>query len=473
MDSKIPKIIHQLWIGPKPRPSKLMDTWKEKHPDFQYILWNEEEIQKNLVLECADKVNSMEEINGKADIIRWEILYHYGGYFVDADSICVEPFDEQFFRLTAFAGYENEKARGDLVATGTMGFIKNHPLCKGAIEWMKKNEVSFAKTGKKAWYNVGPGLLTGLIKTGQFKDITIFPSYTFLPIHYTDLHYMGHKKVYAYQEWGSTKQSYETMNNIELPLELRRPTDDKWVSVLVSSLNTKHHYIVECLESIKSQDGYFGIELIWVNDGSNDINTKLLEKELDRFIKTTRFTTLKYKKFDTNKGIAYCLNEGLSMATNDIIIKMDSDDIMVPHRINTQLTLMFADPNCVMCGSNVKCFRKDETGQMIITYETSHPERMTWQQFVKKPCHWYMNHPTLCYKKSAVLSIGGYNNDIKIGEDFDIETKILKKYGVVYNIKESLLYYRIHEGQTTFNGKGSTPDLVKLKNDFIKNLIQT
>ncbi len=42
----IPKIIHQLWIGPKPAPTKFMQTWKEKHPDFDYIFWNEEELKK-------------------------------------------------------------------------------------------------------------------------------------------------------------------------------------------------------------------------------------------------------------------------------------------------------------------------------------------------------------------------------------------------------------------------------------------
>ena len=91
----IPRIIHQLWIGPKPRPSKFMQTWKDKHPDFEYIMWNEEEIKKReLHLVCIDKIISIEEINGKADIIRWEILYHYGGVFLDADSICIESFHE-------------------------------------------------------------------------------------------------------------------------------------------------------------------------------------------------------------------------------------------------------------------------------------------------------------------------------------------------------------------------------------------
>ena len=37
--SKIPKIIHQLWIGPSPAPVNMMKTWKDKHPNFEYIFW--------------------------------------------------------------------------------------------------------------------------------------------------------------------------------------------------------------------------------------------------------------------------------------------------------------------------------------------------------------------------------------------------------------------------------------------------
>ena len=119
----IPKIIHQLWIGPKPRPSKFMDTWREKHPDYEYIMWNEDEIKKrDLKLECQHRVNEIEEINGKADIIRWEILYHYGGLFLDADSICIEPLNILIDKGSSFAGYENEQVRKGLVATGTMAF---------------------------------------------------------------------------------------------------------------------------------------------------------------------------------------------------------------------------------------------------------------------------------------------------------------------------------------------------------------
>jgi hypothetical protein len=59
----IPKILHQIWIGPKPAPTNLMKTWKDKHPDFEYILWTEQEIQRrNLSLTCTEKIDMISEI---------------------------------------------------------------------------------------------------------------------------------------------------------------------------------------------------------------------------------------------------------------------------------------------------------------------------------------------------------------------------------------------------------------------------
>ena len=42
----IPKIIHQIWIGNLEPPISLMNSWKNKHPDFKYILWDEERIRE-------------------------------------------------------------------------------------------------------------------------------------------------------------------------------------------------------------------------------------------------------------------------------------------------------------------------------------------------------------------------------------------------------------------------------------------
>lgn len=448
----IPKVIHQLWIGDKPMPKKMMDTWKNKNPNYEYILWTEKEIEKrNIIFECQDAIDKMTEINGKADIMRWELLYNYGGIFIDADSMCVEPFDDFFLENEGFAGFENENVRRGLVATGTMGFIKNHPLCKDAIEWINTNDTCPETCQKRAWATVGPVLLTNLLNSGKYPDFRVYPSYYFLPFHFTGDVYYGHKKIYAFQYWGTTFKNYEMMNEIDYNEDLKTP--DEWVSIVIPSYNTKHVYIVECLESIRMQNGNFGIELIWINDGSGDLNSKLLENELEKFLKRTRFCKLKYHKMEQNKGIVESLNKGIEMASNEIIFRMDSDDIMHPERIKKQLEFMENTKNCVICGSNVFLFETTRNGnEKIVDKMTNHPEILEWEQYKKseEKTVWFMNHPTLCFKKSAVISVGKYNKNIKDGtEDFDLELRFLKRFGKVYNIKEPLVYYRIHDEQIT------------------------
>ena len=65
------------------------------------------------------------------------------------------------------------------------------------------------------------------------------------------------------------------------------------VSIIIVSFNTRE-ILLRCLESIKKQNGHFGMEIVWINDGSNELSTKLLEKTLIEFEKTMRFTKIIY-----------------------------------------------------------------------------------------------------------------------------------------------------------------------------------
>lgn len=468
----IPKIIHQIWIGPKPAPTKFMDSWRDKNPEFRYIRWNEQEIQKNLhIFSCQNRVNEIEEINGKADILRWEILYEYGGVFLDADSICIEPNDDILMKTNCFAGWEQEQIRPGLIATGTMGFPPKHPLVKQAIEWIKANPVSIRETGKLAWLTVGPMLLTKMYNSQETfkKEMTIFPSFTFLPIHCTGLEYKGHGKIYAFQEWGSTKQNYDVMNNISLPLQFLHPPPEQSVSVLVSSYNTKAIYIKECIDSIKHQEGYFNIELVWINDGSNELNTRILKELLTHFEKTTRFIKVVYNENEGNKGIGFTLNKGIEMCSNEIIIKMDSDDIMVPNRIQLQVNYMRANPTTMICGGQINGFNPEKKSVM----QTSH-KSLTWEEYKQIRSHWFINHPSVCYRKSGVLAAGNYNKDLhKMAEDFELELRMLKTHGYIHNMNETLLNYRLHDEQVTHNGgKEGSVYWNNIRNNIIEKLIK-
>jgi hypothetical protein len=297
---KIPKIIHQIWIGPKTAPLKLMETWKNKNPDFEYIFWNESEmVNRNLNLECQEKINIINEINGKADIIRWEILYQYGGVFIDADSICLEPFDDYFMCKKAFASYENEEMRKGLVATGTMGFYPKHPLCRDILNWIKSDDSTELIKKYPAWFSVGPGILTRFLESGKYTDFSVFPSHVFLPVHFAATPYIGHKKVYAHQYWGTNYQLYDSNyfsqdSLFELPEELKTP--EKWISLLLTTSDTLAlDKMKDFLDSIKYQKGRFNIEIVWLDTSKNDY--KEIKVLLDLFERNTRFTKITYHKF--------------------------------------------------------------------------------------------------------------------------------------------------------------------------------
>ena len=469
---KIPNILHQMWIGPKPMPQSMMRTWREKHPDFEYIVWTEDEIAKRqMTFQCAEAIHLIPELCGKVDIMRWEILYQYGGIFIDADSICIHPLDDVILRdtTTAFAAYENETLRKDLVAVGTMGFTPRHPICQYAIQWIRDNTYTEITSVCRAWKTVGPTLLTRALDAVPNHQVTVLPSFTFLPIHHTGVRYQGHRKVYAYQEWGSTKNNYDYLSLLAtLPREIRE--QPLWVSVLITSQNRKQRYLEDCLQSILNQLGDFSIEIVWINDNSDETHTHLLKTTLQAALKQSRFITIKTKRNKPGRGFIHALNEGLRLCSHEYVFKMDSDDIMHAMRMFKQLEYMMSHPECPVCGTNVLMFREDAaTGDPVFLTQTNHPERLTWQEYRAAPSHWFMNHPTLCYRKSAVLSVGGYQDEI-YAEDLHLEVRLLKKYGSIANLEDVLLYYRIHPDQMTYQGKHNTPETVRKRQAFIQRI---
>jgi predicted SAM-dependent methyltransferase len=194
LGNKIPKILHQIWIGPLPPPTELMNTWKEKHPDWEYRLWTDE---KNH-WENQAKIDAMPEWNGKADIMRYEILEKHGGVLVDADSECVQPLDDSFLEHEAFACWENETVRFGLIAAGYVGAVKGSALMRACIDTIKQEPLE-----GRAWECVGPKLLTWV---SEKFPLRVFPAEMFIPVHLTGTPAPGDGTgpVYANQLWGST-----------------------------------------------------------------------------------------------------------------------------------------------------------------------------------------------------------------------------------------------------------------------------
>ena len=263
----VPKIIHQLWIGPKSIPINAMNTIKQDNPDYEYILWNEERLEGlTIPKKYKQKIKLMEELNGKADMYRWIILEKYGGVFVDADMISIAPIDDFIINAGPFFCWENEIVRNGLCATTIMGFTKEHIIPKLAIQWIMNNRIT-----SPAWISVGPQLLTNIYNSLPDKNVVnVLPSYTFLPDHHSGMKYKGHGKVYMTHEWGSTRNNYNSINTMNVPIHHTEPKDILNITI-PDDINTRK--LKEMIQGIKNIQGHFGINLSTHLDISKYLNS--------------------------------------------------------------------------------------------------------------------------------------------------------------------------------------------------------
>ena len=101
----IPKKIHQIWIGKKiPKEyKKWTKTWMKNNPEYEYFLWDENKIlQLNLYNEKQFKKASNPAV--KSDIARYEILYRFGGIYVDTDFESLKKINDYFLTYSFVAG---------------------------------------------------------------------------------------------------------------------------------------------------------------------------------------------------------------------------------------------------------------------------------------------------------------------------------------------------------------------------------
>jgi len=143
------KIIHQIWLGEKKPPKWCMDSWEKDYiknnPDWKYYLWTDKEV-KNLNLINRKEYDSESTMRGKSDILRYELLYQYGGIYIDADSLCINPRkslsklinDKDFFAC-------REPKNKKFIANGVIYCNKNNNVILEMINILKENYFKLKK----------------------------------------------------------------------------------------------------------------------------------------------------------------------------------------------------------------------------------------------------------------------------------------------------------------------------------------
>ena len=167
---RIPKIIHQIWLGSSvPEVYKgWMQTWAELD-GWQYYLWTDQEV-KNLKLQNQNLYDQSKNFGEKSDILRLELLSKYGGVYVDVDFECMKPeiFDELHKSFDFYIGFEplehgfTHKFNMFKVCNAILASIPRHPLIQDLITNLRANYLAYYKNCSVI-QRTGPSYLTRMI----------------------------------------------------------------------------------------------------------------------------------------------------------------------------------------------------------------------------------------------------------------------------------------------------------------------
>lgn len=206
-------------------------------------------------------------------------------------------------------------------------------------------------------------------------------------------------------------------------------------SVLMSVyIKEKPEYLREAIDSILNQTVKTN-DFVIVCDGplSDGLN-----KVIADYV-TTYSGLFNVYRLEKNMGLAKALNNGILQCKNEIIARMDSDDISAPTRMEEQLYAM-REQQADIVGSNIIEF----VGDISNTKNTRVVPRDNADiiKFAKKRSPF--NHPSVMYKKTAVEKAGFYE-DYRFFEDYNLWVTMLHKGFQGYNVQKNLLYMRAGE----------------------------
>lgn len=214
-------------------------------------------------------------------------------------------------------------------------------------------------------------------------------------------------------------------------------------SVLMSLYyKEKAEYLKLCLNSLLTQT-VLPNEIVIVKDGPL---TEELEEAVNEYI-TRNPELYKIIPLEKNMGLGLALAEGIQYCTNEIVARMDTDDIAVPNRFALQLAEFDKNSDLDICGGQIIEF-EDDPEKPIAERKVPllHDEIVEYQK--KRSA---FNHMTVMYKKSKVLSAGNYK-DCPLMEDDMLWVDMILAGAQCLNIDEYLCNVRTNKDMIARRG---------------------
>ena len=234
---------------------------------------------------------------------------------------------------------------------------------------------------------------------------------------------------------------------------------DKKIGVIMSAYNENIDWVRESVDSILKQT-YSNLKLYITLD--NPDNCEL--RELLEYYESTDARIILIKN-EHNLGLVTCLNKMINIVDEDIIARMDADDVSDLHRFEKEIDyLNMNDLDFVMTGANTI----DETGKMSVGDNVPNLVAKDIQNIAKYGIS--SIHSSWLMKKEVYVALKGYRN-IKYCEDLDFLLRAIQAGYKVGRLKDNLQLYRIRS--TSLSQTYSLEQYEKaqyLKKTFSKNI---
>ena len=206
-------------------------------------------------------------------------------------------------------------------------------------------------------------------------------------------------------------------------------------------------FFKQAIESILGQT-IIPAEFVLVEDGELPDSLEQVivgyEHKIKEDYPDCHFKVLRFKE---NRGLGYALNDGLKHCSYELIARADADDVCKPQRFEKQLKVFEDHPEYDLVSSWVDEFVDSPSKVTSVRTLPETPEENL--KYAKSRCP--VNHPSVMYKKSAVLAADGYLTKY-FPEDYFLWIRMLMNGCKFYNIQESLVYFRY--SPETFKRRG-------------------
>jgi inositol phosphorylceramide mannosyltransferase catalytic subunit len=168
----IPRIFHQIWVGPEPFPDEFVgygQSWLARHPGWELKVWTEESLPRDP--RRPEGLELLRNPAERSDILRWEILLTEGGVYLDADFECLRSIEPLIEEVEAFAGYR----KPGRVNNALVGATPGHTFVERALSEIRPR-TTWGTVDKDG---TGPPFLDRVL--AEFPEVTIFDPPVFYP----------------------------------------------------------------------------------------------------------------------------------------------------------------------------------------------------------------------------------------------------------------------------------------------------